>query len=56
METDPKSVGTPPPLWKIPDYFFFFFEPFPNWITIEAIDKYISSYKKLRNFYLFAVL
>ena len=29
METDPKSVGTPPPLWKIPDYFFFFFEPFP---------------------------
>ena len=24
METDPKSVGTPPPLWKIPDYFFFF--------------------------------
>ena len=27
METDPKSVGTPPPLWKIPDYFFFFLNP-----------------------------
>ena len=28
METDPKSGGTPP-LWKIPDFFFFFIEPFP---------------------------